>query len=287
MTKQPVAAYLRAVKETMAADLSRPPTSVTLSQKEPTRAVGCIFQSITTDPRHPWRIVLGEYFLPAARFVHIQKTRDGGIRLVHEHNIVARAHCVNGLKRLFPAPIPGVDAKHLQCAVLLPNGSLLVSRNGERHGHIYRLVPRQGGSNWWNDAEKQVVLRGEYGALESLAFHHGYLYALRTESYDRPSSIVTVHRLPDGKQVDAIPCPAVTWLYGIGFRKDLVPYFVTDWRSNRPGVYHGEKLVLPDFTGIGIAFLPNGGAIVVDHRYSVVDFGRPSEIKYLPPHIFR
>src|SRR3989344_9652085 len=137
MTRQTSRDYRRASRQTRAADLARPSTSVVLSRKSPSCYIGCTLQSVTVDPTDPWTLLFGEYWLPGVRRVTGKEMGDGSIGLVQNSNIVAGAILPNGRSvRLFPKGVPGADAKRLQCAVLLPNDDLLVSRNGEPEGQV-------------------------------------------------------------------------------------------------------------------------------------------------------
>lgn len=65
----------------------------------------------------------------------------------------------------------------------------------------------------------------------------------------------------------------------------LLPFTVTDFRADDPpGVYFGDKLVVPGIHGTGICLLSDGSALVTQHGQSDIGpfHGRPGALIYIP-----
>ncbi|PIS05281.1 MAG: hypothetical protein COT81_01840 [Candidatus Buchananbacteria bacterium CG10_big_fil_rev_8_21_14_0_10_42_9] len=73
--------------------------------------------------------------------------------------------------------------------------------------------------------------------------------------------------------------------YGIAFSRHVAPWFITGARCEHArGIYRGDKLVVPNVCGTGLAFLHNGDLLVVEYgrHYPGAIKGRSCRIKIVP-----
>lgn len=80
--------------------------------------------------------------------------------------------------------------------------------------------------------------------------------------------------------------PSGNWLHG-GVKLPGDPY--TLWFITGPeesniehGLYRGKTLVVPGVTGNGVAFFPDGSAVIVQYNWNVGPLGQPGALLRIP-----
>jgi len=197
--------------------------------------------------------------------------------------------------RFFPSlPIPSGQFSRGQTVNFGPRGTMIVSRNiGNKlliHYPIDNILPDA--PNW--------ALAGEIELKEA-----GLIHSVLLELDENEQRIVNFHTIEasdyqpdngnwkqclydeDGRRW--MPETLPPYRYGLGKREGVDGLFtITDFRTKeRPGIYLGQKLIVPGVHGNGICFLADGSAFVTRYGCGAADpgNGKPGAILVIPQRI--
>ena len=237
------------------------------------------------------RIAVASYFEPAIYLGQISRDEKG----LHIDFTAIRGADARGAGsqdtsvRIFPDVIRN-DANRAQTVILMPNGTILVSRKADRE--FFVLSPTENPSRPRLTGRLLLPCKEDWGEM---------LHAAVDEPFQ--NHLLTVESAPDTKtcwhrayQISEFGFRMVheqvipPFTYGIGLRAGKTgPWFITDSRSQREfGIYHGNELLVPGICGNGLAFLVNGSALVTQYNHAVgTTTGKPGKLLYVPAALFQ
>lgn len=232
------------------------------------------------------KIAIAAYFEPAICLAEVSRD-DAGL-----HFRVSWIRGVNhGIQsvRLFPDMLMWGEANRAQTVNFGPNGTLWVSRNGDRTFFILSPPPADNPKGRWTLTGK-VALPGEGIVHSALLVGHRLTTvesSLDAESwFHRDYMAYEISLLSEREiKIDS----NFNFSYGIGQRDDD-RYFVTDFRCPGPhGIYRWDRIAVPNIYGDGICFLSDGSALVTKYGHASPGAfnGEPGGLIYVPAHLFK
>jgi len=229
------------------------------------------------------QLVIADHYQPQVRLGRLRQDSDD---IVMDMTFIRGAE---GTTRLFPGMFQGPygpDFSRAQTAFLGKDGRLYVTRNGDRKIFVISPPAKEGG-RWSLSGEIIFPDDVEAGTMVHSIFCNHSSGLVRTIESDVRCEKWTSNSYELGVGV-LLRCsdsePTGAFRYGIG---DLGEddWTITDFRTEeRPGVYAGDKLVIPGLCGNGIAFLPSGDAIVTQYGSSIE---QPGALVFVPAHMFK
>lgn len=249
---------------------------------------------LAADPDKPDHFTVADYYSPSVISFKVVRTKRGGLELQRERWIgwVNRAGTSTTRVRVFPELAPGSDSKRGQTVMYRPNGELWVTYCGSTN-RIFRLKPDATAKTGWRLNRRPLILEGNHDTpvklyVDAATINNDILYVVRNTQTGEPCWL-EAYDLNGRRLETSYKCPAATWIYGIGFRgNDPAPYFITDSQCVEVplGIYRGEKLVVPNVFGQGLAFLADGSALVSQYNLPRGKFGLPGCFVRVPTHFF-
>ncbi len=230
------------------------------------------------------RVAIAAYFEPAICLVQVLE--DSGLKL--EVSWIRGVQYRGKSIRLFPNIAKPVGANRAE-TVNFDRELLLVSRNGGRD--FFTLVPSSQSPGWRLDGK--ITLPGSGMVHSALSYPTNNYLTVIESTMSLQSWVWDMYKLEeDTFRVAAKPSPIPEFMYGIGQRPgDDTLWFVTDFRcsSVKPGIYRGEKLVVPEVLGNGICFLPTGAALVSRYGqgHPFAFNGLPGALIYVPANLLK
>lgn len=227
-------------------------------------------------------VLIAAYFEPAICRVKVNRDENG------LHFAVDWIRGVNhGIQsvRLFPDIYQAGGANRAQCVFYGTDGKTIwVSRNGERDFYILS-PPNEASGRWTLAAKLSQPPNGEMTMLHAAVLVGDILVTI--ESRVDLTDWRLCHYYVSTEDIKAIGSnqPVPDWIYGIGFRGNKMSWTITDFRSSAPhGIYHSDKLIVPEVCGTGIAFLSDGSALVTRYgqSYPGAFNGIPGALIYVP-----
>ena len=189
--------------------------------------------------------------------------------------------------RLFP-DIPQLSGvNRAQTVNFGPDGTLWVSRNGDREFFILSRPTAESAGRW--TLTKKFTLPGE-GMIHSALIEDGASRLLTIEStMDLEEWGYCVYSMVSNDKVVSIY--SQPYFYGLGIGRQGSAMKITDYRAEMPhGIYtvDGDNPVISDIWGNGICFLPDGSALVTKYGQAAPGpfNGDPGSLIYIPAKFF-
>jgi len=252
-------------------------------------------------------ILFPTYYEPTLFALRLTATRFGGLQ--GDVMSIRGVNYKNKSVRLFPNIWQPGGANRAQNANLGPNGTIWLTRNGDRKFFVLAPpknpeLPQNTRGGKWNLSQIISAPNHDHGgnySIDSALISNDYRWLYTVEATEDLNNWYFCQYAIDQNmglarhQKRGIP----GWLYGIGVRPGTKGFwFVTDYRSvEYAGVPHGiyccddgynfelkVKVKVKEIYGNGICFLHDGSALVTLDGQSLPGYvnGRPGRISYLP-----
>lgn len=229
-------------------------------------------------------VAVAFYFEPAVCLANVRRDA-AGLHLVVSH-IRGVNHGIQSV-RLFPDIYQPGGANRAQCVFWGPDGKTIwVSRNGERD--FFVLSPPAEPKGRWTLIDKFSMPQCDPHMMVHSALYHGDVYTIESPD-DLKEWRIRQYNTGPQRFVVANEQAIETWRYGIAVKNGSV-WTVTDFRADQPhGIYCGDKLMVPDMCGNGIAFLSDGSALVTRYGQSYPGCfnGIPGALIYIPADLLK
>lgn len=223
------------------------------------------------------RVLTTDYGFVAVRVGIIKETSKG---LSFEFEYICEAKGAS--YRMFPdvLRLKLSSANRLQTVNLGPDGHLWITRNSD--GKIFVLEPDGAGYRF---SHSVTVDPERFFLSAQLDIEHNSLFTVEgtldcKQWFKCAYRIDFENELPTLTKVEEQA--SVPFLYGVGRRQgDDKLWYVTDSRCTElpHGIYRGDKLVIPGYTGGGLAFMEDGSCLVSYYGY---EDGNPGAIYRFP-----
>ncbi|MEK7551834.1 MAG: hypothetical protein AAB534_00240 [Patescibacteria group bacterium] len=233
---------------------------------------------VSYDPQ-TGQFVIAEYFEPQ---VCLGKLRQDGDDIVMDMKFVKGAE---GTTRLFPDFFKK-DFNRMQVAYFDGAGNLCVLRNSDRK--IFVISPPETEGGRWRFLNEEISFPDD---VEEGTMVHSLL--LRGDNVHTVESnvkcdawTINEYAFADDNTLERASKEDIgAFRYGIARQEGSDRLWtITDFRATeRKGIYHDGELVIPGLCGNGIAFDPDGNAIVTQYGHSIE---KPGALVFVPAHMF-